>query len=102
MGRRRPRNGIPHRRRLGYRLSSLPGVTAEDHGNSTQTVLRIAYTGKNEVIATDMLGVFNREKRPGDGDLGGGVAFSMRVYSSRLQLILRQRDGATSMRSPNG
>jgi hypothetical protein len=76
----KPSHGIPLGAALGYRLSSLPGVTATDHGNSSQTVLRIAYAGKREVVAADMLGVFNRENSQASAIWAGGTAFSMRIY----------------------
>jgi len=75
-----PAHDIPLGAAFGYRLSSLPGVTPEDHGNSSQTALRIAYTGKHDVIATDMLGVFNRDNAKATAIWAGGAAFSMRVY----------------------
>lgn len=75
-----PAHGIPLGAALGYRLTSLPGVTAEDNGNSSQTVLRIAYTGKHDVVAVDMLGVFNRQNAQASAIWAGGTAFSMRIY----------------------
>jgi len=75
-----PSHGIPVGAALGYRLTSLPGVTATDNGNSSQTVLRIAYTGKRDVVAVDMLGVFNRQNSQATAIWAGGTAFSMRIY----------------------
>jgi hypothetical protein len=75
-----PSHGIPMGVVFGYRLTSLPGVTAMDHGNSSQTVLRIAYTGKRDVVALDMLGVFNRQNAQATAIWAGGTAFSMRIY----------------------
>jgi hypothetical protein len=75
-----PSHGIPVGAALGYRLTSLPGLTAADNGNSSQTVLRIAYTGKHEVIAVDLLGVFNRQNAQATAIWAGGTAFSMRAY----------------------
>jgi hypothetical protein len=75
-----PTHGIPVGAALAYRLSSLPGVTTADNGNSSQTALRIAYTGKHDVIAVDVLGVFNRQNAEATAVWAGGTAFSMRVY----------------------
>jgi hypothetical protein len=75
-----PTHGIPVGAALGYRVTSLPGVTADDNGNSSQTVLRIAYTGKRDVVAVDMLGVFNRQNSQATAIWAGGTAFSMRIY----------------------
>jgi hypothetical protein len=75
-----PSHGVPVGAALGYRLTSLPGLSAADHGNSSQTVLRIAYTGKHDVVAVDMLGVFNRQNAQATAIWAGGTAFSMRIY----------------------
>jgi hypothetical protein len=75
-----PSQGIPVGAALGYRLTSLPGVTAADNGNSSQTVLRIAYTGKHDVVAVDILGVFSRQNAQATAVWAGGTAFSMRIY----------------------
>jgi hypothetical protein len=75
-----PAHGIPVGAALGYRMTSLPGVNAADNGNSSQTVLRIAYTGKREVVAVDMLGIFNRQNSQATAIWAGGTAFSMRIY----------------------
>jgi hypothetical protein len=75
-----PAHGIPVGAALGYRVTSLPAVTATDHGNSSQTVLRIAYTGKHELVAIDMLGVFSRQNAQATAIWAGGTAFSMRIY----------------------
>lgn len=72
--------GIPVGAALGYRLFSLPVLTATDEGNSSQTILRIAYTGKQDVIALDILGLFNRENSQASAIWAGGMAFSMRIY----------------------
>jgi hypothetical protein len=65
---------------LAYRLTSLPGVTATDNGNSSQTALRIAYSGRHELIAMDILGVFNRQNTQASAIWAGGSVFSMRIY----------------------
>jgi len=75
-----PSHGIPVGAALGYRLTSLPGVSATDNGNSSQTALRIAYTGTHDVIAVDMLGIFNRQNSLATAIWAGGTAFSMRFY----------------------
>ena len=75
-----PAHGIPVGAAFAYRLSSLPGVIAQDHGNSSQTVLRIAYTGKREMVAVDVLGVFNSQNAQATAIWAGGSAFSMRIY----------------------
>jgi hypothetical protein len=75
-----PTHRIPLGTALGYRLSSLPGITATDTGNSSQTVLRIAYTGKRDMVAVDILGVFNRQNTQATAIWAGGSAFSMRIY----------------------
>lgn len=76
----RPAHGIPIGTALAYRLTSLPGLTTTDNGNSSQTVLRIAYTGAHALVAMDMLGVFNRQNELATPIWAGGVAFSMRMY----------------------
>ena len=75
-----PTRGIPVGAALAYRLTSLPGVTTADNGNSSQTDLRIAYTGKRDVVAVDFLGVFSRQNAGDAGIWAGGTAFSMRIY----------------------
>jgi hypothetical protein len=75
-----PTHGIPVGAALGYRVTSLPAVTATDNGNSSQTVLRIAYTGKHELVALDFLGVFSRQNAEATAIWAGGTAFSMRIY----------------------
>jgi hypothetical protein len=75
-----PAHGIPVGAALGYRLTSQPGVNVADNGNSSQTVLRIAYTGKRDVVAVDMLGIFNRQNSQATAIWAGGTAFSMRIY----------------------
>ena len=75
-----PTHGIPVGTALAYRLTSLPGVTASDNGNSSQTALRLAYTGKHDLVAVDILGVFNRHNAQASAIWAGGAAFSMRMY----------------------
>jgi len=75
-----PTHGIPVGTAFAYRLTSLPGLTPTDNGNSSQTVLRIAYTGKHDLIAVDILGVFNRQNAQATAIWAGGTAFSMRIY----------------------
>lgn len=71
---------VPVGAALAYRLTSLPALTTGDHGNSSQTVLRLAYCGKREVVALDILGLFNRENAKASAVWAGGASFSMRVY----------------------
>jgi len=75
-----PSYHIPVGAALAYRLTSAPGLTTTDNGNSSQTVLRIAYTGKNDIVAVDILGVFNRDNAKATAIWAGGTAFSMRLY----------------------
>jgi len=75
-----PAHRIPVGAALAYRLSSLPGVTTTDNGNSSQTVLRLAYTGKHDIVAVDILGIFNRQNVQAMSIWAGGAAFSMRIY----------------------
>ena len=75
-----PTHGIPVGAALAFRLTSLPGVTTADNGNSSQTALRIAYTGRHDLIALDILGVFNRQNAQATAIWAGGTAFSMRMY----------------------
>ena len=75
-----PTHKIPVGAAFAYRLTSLPGVTPADNGNSSQTVLRIAYTGKRDVVAVDILGVFNSQNAQATAVWAGGTAFSMRIY----------------------
>jgi hypothetical protein len=75
-----PSHGIPVGAAFGYRLTSLPGLIAADNGNSSQTVLRIAYAGNHDLIAVDVLGVFNRQNAQATAIWAGGTAFSMRIY----------------------
>lgn len=75
-----PKHGIPLGAAFAYRLASLPGVTPADNGNSSQTVLRIAYTREHDLVAVDMLGVFNRQNANATAIWAGGIAFSMRIY----------------------
>jgi hypothetical protein len=65
---------------FAYRLISLPGLTTTNNGNSSQTVLRIAYTGPKELVALDMLGAFDRDNAQASAIWAGGGAFSMRIY----------------------
>jgi len=75
-----PSHKIPLGTALAYRLTSQPGLTTTDNGNSSQTVLRIAYTGHREVIALDILGLFDRQNTLAEAIWAGGMAFSMRTY----------------------
>jgi len=75
-----PTHGIPLGAALAYRLTSLPGLTTTDNGNSSQTVLRVAYTGRHDLVAVDILGVFDRQNTLAQGIWAGGIAFSMRAY----------------------
>jgi hypothetical protein len=75
-----PGHGVPVGAALAYRLTSLPGVTATDNGNSSQTALRIAYSGRHELVAMDILGVFNRQNTQASAIWAGGSVFSMRIY----------------------
>jgi hypothetical protein len=74
-------NGIPVGAALAYRVTSLPGVAAADNGNTSQTVLRVAYTGsKKDLIALDILGLFDRHNTRAESIWAGGLAFSTRIY----------------------
>jgi hypothetical protein len=75
-----PAHGIPVGAAFGYRLTSLPALTTTDYGNSSQTVLRIAYTGKHDLVAVDILGLFSRQNTQATAIWAGGTAFSMRIY----------------------
>ena len=75
-----PAHGIPVAAALAYRLTSLPGLSATDNGNSSQTVLRIAYTGTHDLVAVDILGLFDRQNTLAEAIWAGGLAFSMRAY----------------------
>ena len=75
-----PSHHIPVGAALAYKITSLPGITTTDNGNSSQTVLRIAYTGKRELIAVDVLGLFDRQNTLAEAIWAGGLAFSMRAY----------------------
>jgi len=75
-----PSHHIPLGAALASRLTSAPGLTNTDNGSSSQTVLRIAYTGRNDVIALDMLGLFDRQNSLAEAIWAGGVQFSMRTY----------------------
>jgi hypothetical protein len=72
--------GVPVGAALAYRLSSLPALTTTDQGNSSQTVLRIAYSADRELVALDVLGLFNRENSRASAVWAGGVSFSIRIY----------------------
>jgi hypothetical protein len=75
-----PRHHIPLGTALAYRITSQPGLTATDNGNTSQTVLRIAYCGRREVVALDILGLFDRQNTQAKAIWAGGMAFSMRTY----------------------
>jgi hypothetical protein len=75
-----PKHHIPLGTALAYRITSQPGLSATDNGNSSQTVLRIAYTGHREVVALDILGLFDRQNALAEAIWAGGMAFSMRTY----------------------
>ena len=75
-----PSHGIPLGAALASRITSQPGLTTTDNGNTSQTVLRIAYTRPHELIAVDVLGVFDRQNSLAEAIWSGGVAFSMRTY----------------------
>ena len=75
-----PTHHLPMGAAFAYRLVSLPGLTTTNNGNSSQTVLRIAYTGPKELVALDILGVFDRDNAQASAIWAGGVAFSMRLY----------------------
>ena len=75
-----PKHGIPLGTALAYRVSSLPGVTNSNNGSSSQTALRIAYTGQRDLVAVDLLGLFDRHNTVAESISAGGVALSMRIY----------------------
>jgi len=75
-----PAHHIPLGAALASRVTSQPGLTNTDNGNTSQTVLRIAYTGRNDVIALDILGLFDRQNSLAEAIWAGGMAFSMRTY----------------------
>jgi len=75
-----PKHRVPLGAAFACRLSSTPGITATTDANSSQTALRIAYTGRNDVVALDVLGVFNRDNAQATAIWAGGTAFSMRIY----------------------
>jgi hypothetical protein len=75
-----PAHGIPVGAAFAYRVISLPALTATDTGNSSQTVLRIAYTGKRDLVALDFLGLFSRQNARATPIWAGGTAFSLRIY----------------------
>lgn len=75
-----PGHGIPVGAALAYRLASQPGLTTTDNGNSSQTVLRIAYAGSHSVVALDILGLFDNRNTMAESIWAGGMAFSMRTY----------------------
>lgn len=75
-----PKHDLPLGAALAFRLTSLPGLIATEDGTSSQTVLRLAYTGDREVIALDISGVFDRQNSKATPIFAGGAAFSMRIY----------------------
>ena len=75
-----PSRHIPLGTALAYRITSQPGLATTDNGNSSQTVLRIAYTGRREMVALDILGLFDRQNTLAEAIWAGGMAFSMRTY----------------------
>jgi hypothetical protein len=75
-----PSHHIPFGAALASRLTSAPGLTNTSNGNSSQTVLRLAYAGRNDVIALDFLGLFDRQNSLAEAIWASGVAFSMRTY----------------------
>jgi len=75
-----PTHHIPVGAAFAYLLTSLPGLTTNENGNNSQTVLRLAYTGVKEMVALDVLGVFDRDNAEASAIWAGGVAFSMRIY----------------------
>ena len=75
-----PGHGIPVGAALAYRLTSQPGLTSPDNGNTSQTVLRIAYTHAHSVVALDILGLFDHRNSLAESIWAGGLAFSRRSY----------------------
>ena len=75
-----PTHHIPVGAAFAYLLTSLPGLTTNENGNNSQTVLRLAYTGAKDMVALDILGVFDRDNVQASAIWAGGVAFSMRMY----------------------
>jgi hypothetical protein len=66
---------------LAYRESSIPLITESQHGKVHQTLLRVAYTEKEDfLIALDLTGVLDRENAEVKPVWSGGAAFSLRYY----------------------
>jgi hypothetical protein len=72
---------IPLGAALAFRQTSIPSWATDGNGNSSETVLRLAYNAKPDLlVAVDLLGVFNRENTRTVSVWAGGASFSMRYY----------------------
>jgi hypothetical protein len=72
---------IPLGLALAFHQSSIPEWTSDGNGNSSETVLRVAYNAKPDfLVAVDALGVFNRENSRAVPVWAGGFSISLRYY----------------------
>ena len=77
----RPAWSIPLGAALAYRQTSLPAWSTEGNGNSSETVLRLAYNARSDLlVALDFHGVFSRDNARTAPIWAGGASFSMRCY----------------------
>jgi hypothetical protein len=72
---------IPLGAALAYHQSSIQNWTTDGGGNSSETVLRLAYNAKPDVLAgLDVLGVFNRENSRATPVWASGISIYLRYY----------------------
>ena len=77
----RPVWSIPLGAALAYRQTSLPAWSTEASGNSSETVLRLAYNAKSDLlVALDFHGVFSRDNARAAPVWAGGASLSTRCY----------------------
>jgi hypothetical protein len=77
----RPVWSIPLGAALAYRQTSLPAWSTEANGNSSETVLRLAYNAKSDLlVAIDFHGVFSRDNARAAPVWAGGASLSTRCY----------------------
>jgi len=72
---------IPLGLALAYHQTSIPTWTTDASGNTSESVLRLAYNAKPDfLVAVDVLGVFSRENTRTVPVWAGGFSISLRYY----------------------
>jgi len=72
---------VPLGMALAYHQSSIPAWTTDASGNSSESLLRLAYNAKPDfLVAVDLLGLLSRENTKTVPVWAGGFSISLRYY----------------------